>query len=194
MLNKQALQALTDEELAALSVHSEEAEKELLTRYFRLIRFHAGRYAISAADAEDLTQEGLITLLRIMKQFDRSQNTRFSSFAQTCIINRMRSIVRSQQNAAAAEETLFRKMEETGEWIDPDTPESILLQKESYADRCTQVMEALSDKEWEILRCILNGATYAETAERLHITTKSVDNAMQRIRRKMRTAQQKTGE
>lgn len=186
------VRSLTDEELAVLSVNSVEAEAELLSRYFRLIRFHAGRYAANSADADDLTQEGLITLLRVMKQFDRSQNTRFSSFAQTCIINRMRSLVRYQQNTAVLEENLLQKLEETGELTDPDTPESILLRKESYADCCMQVMAVLSDKEWEILQCILNGASYAETAEILHITTKSVDNAMQRIRRKMRTVQQES--
>ena len=184
------LQHLTDEELAVLSSTSVEAEAELLSRYFRLIRFHAGRYAATSADVDDLTQEGLITLLRVMKQFDSSQNTKFSSFAQTCILNRMRSFVRCQQNSALPEEDLLQKLEETGELTDPDTPESIFLQKESYADCCMQIMAALSDKEWNILQCILNGASYAEAAEILHITIKSVDNAMQRIRRKMRTVQQ----
>ena len=189
MPDKSALAQMTDEELAVLSLNSVEAEAELLTRYFRLIRFHAGRYAADPSDAEDLTQEGLITLLRVMKQFDDTQETSFSSFAQVCIVNRMRSLVRKQKNTAVPEEDLLRKLEENGELADLDTPESILIQKESYAQCRMQIMAMLSDKEWEILQCILNGASYAETAEFLHITVKSVDNAMQRIRRKMRTVQ-----
>ena len=190
MPDKSALGCLTDEELAVLSRTSVEAEAELLARYFRLVRFHAGRYVSAPADVDDLTQEGLITLLKIMKQFDSSQEKRFSSFAQVCIINRMRSFMRSQQNHALPEENLIQKLEEKGELIDADTPESILMQKESYAQCRMQVMALLSDKEWEILQCILNGASYAHTAEILHISVKSVDNAMQRIRRKMRAVQQ----
>jgi len=181
-----ALSNLTDEELAVLSRTSVEAETELLSRYFRLVRFHAGRYAAVSADAEDLTQEGLITLLRVMKQFQPEQKAKFSSFAQVCIINKMRSLVRCQQNIAVPDEELIRSLEEKGGFVDPDTPESIFIEKESYADCCMQVMALLSDKEWEILQCILNGASYARTAEMLGISTKSVDNAMQRIRRKMR--------
>ena len=180
------LSQLTDEELAVLSKTSVEAETELLSRYFRLIRFHAGRYAAVSADAEDLTQEGLITLLRVMKQFNPEQETKFSSFAQVCIINRMRSLVRRQQNADVPDEDLIRNLEEKGSFIDPDSPESILIEKESYADCCMQVMALLSDKEWEVLQCVLDGLSYAHTAELLGISIKSVDNAMQRIRRKMR--------
>ncbi len=180
------LENLTDEELAVLSRDSVEAETELLSRYFRLVRYHAGRYAATSADAEDLTQEGLITLLRVMKQFRPEQDAKFSSFAQVCIMNQMRSLVRRQQKLAVPDEELIRSLEEKGSFIDPDTPESILIEKENYADCRMQVMAVLSDKEWEILQYILNGNSYAQTAEQLHISVKSVDNAMQRIRRKMR--------
>lgn len=187
MPNNSALSQMSDEELAVLSVSSVDAEAELLKRYFHLIRFHAGRYAATPTDAEDLIQEGLIVLLRIMKQFSSSQGTKFSSYAQVCIINRMRSIARNQKNIAVPEEDLLKKLEDSGQLSDLDTPESILIQKESYADCCMQIMALLSEKEWSILQCILNGASYAQTAEQLHITVKSVDNAMQRIRRKMQT-------
>ena len=192
MPDNPTLSNMTDEELAVLSQTSVEAEAELLKRYFRLVRFHAGRFASTSADADDLTQEGLITLLRVMKQFDSSQNTKFSSFAQVCIINKMRSLVRSQQNSAVPEEDLIRKLEEKGELIDSQTPETILIQKESYESCRMQVMAMLSDKEWKILQCVLQGNSYAKTAEILHISIKSVDNAMQRIRRKMRTVQDST--
>ena len=193
MPDNPALSQMTDEELAVLSAHSVEAEAELLKRYFRLVRFHAGRYASTPTDADDLTQEGLITLLRVMKEFDASQNKKFSSFAQVCIINKMRSLVRSQQNIALPDEELIQKIEEKGGFINSETPESILMQKESYESCRMQVMALLSDKEWNILQYVLQGASYAETAERLHISVKSVDNAMQRIRRKMRAVQNQDG-
>ncbi len=189
MPDKQAMQGLSDEELAVLSRTSTEAEAELLARYFRLVRFHAARYAAGSADAEDLTQEGLIALLHGMKQFDPAQNTKFSSFAQVCIVNRMRSLLRREQDIAVPEEDLFRMLEEQDCLTDRNTPESILIEKESYADCCMQVMALLSDKEWQILQYILSGCSYAQAAAAMQISVKSVDNAMQRIRRKMRAVQ-----
>lgn len=188
-MQNELLESLSDEELAVLSRESVEAEAVLLVRYFRLVRFHAGRYVSDYTDAEDFIQEGCIALLRAMKQFDASRNTKFSSFAQTCIINSMKSLLRREQSVAVPAEDLLQQMDEFGELTNDDTPESILIQKESYENCRTQVMAMLSDKEWNILQCVLRGSSYIQTAKQLHISVKSVDNAMQRIRRKMRAIQ-----
>ena len=179
------LASLTDEELAALARTDVEAEGMLLSRYLRLIRFHAGRYALNG-DVEDLVQEGLIALLAAIPQFDPTQGKRFASFAQVCICNRMRSFVRRELQMPAPAEEYLAELEAKGEFVDSDTPESILLEKESYEHTRMQVMAMLSDREWEILQWMLRGATYAEAAKALGLTVKAVDNAMQRIRRKMR--------
>lgn len=180
-----AFETLSDEALAAAAKDSVEAEGVLLSRYLGLIRFHAGKMA-GCADADDLVQEGLIALLRAIPQFDGTREVKFSSYAQTCILNRMRNFVQREARHAVPCDDLEQVMEEQGELADPDTPESILVEKESYAQRRMQVMAMLSAREWEILQCVMDGASYAETAARLGITEKAVDNAMQRIRRKMR--------
>ena len=180
-----AFETLSDEALAAAAKTSVEAEGVLLSRYLGLIRFHAGRMA-GCADADDLVQEGLIALLRAIPQFDGTREVKFSSYAQTCILNRMRNFVQRESRNAVPCDDLVQVMEEQGELADPDTPESILVEKESYAQRRMQVMAMLSAREWEILQCVMDGASYAETAARLGIAEKAVDNAMQRIRRKMR--------
>lgn len=177
------LETLSDEELAVLSRESVDAETVLLVRYFRLVRFHAGRCASVLTDADDLIQEGCVALLRAMKQFDLSRDVKFSAFAQTCIINSMKSLLRREQAVAVPAGDLLQDHQ----FVDENTPESILIRKESYKNCRMQVMAMLSEKEWEILQIVLEGCSYAQTAERLHITLKSVDNAMQRIRRKMRT-------
>ena len=181
----EALDTQPDEVLVRISGTSVEAEGVLLTRYLHVIENYAkqlaGRY-----DTDDLVQEGLIALLRAAARYDAAQGASFSTFARICILNQMRSFLRREQRAAPPAEDLVRTMEEQGDLVDPDTPESILLEKEEY-DRCRmQVMAMLSDREWEILQCIMEGASYAQTAQRLQISQKSVDNAMQRIRRKMR--------
>ena len=178
-----ALETLCDEALAAEA--SAEAVGVLLARYLGLIRYYAGRFS-GRVDAEDLAQEGLIALLQAIPQFDVEKNKRFSAYAQVCIVNRMRSFVQKENRNAAPVENLVQMMEEQGILSDPDTPESILVEKESFARCRMQVMAMLSDREWQILQCIINGSSYAETAEKLHISEKAVDNAMQRIRRKVR--------
>ena len=180
-----AFETLSDEALVAAANDSVEAEGVLLSRYLGLIRFHAGKMA-GCADVDDLVQEGLIALLRAIPQFDGTREVKFSSYAQTCILNRMRNFVQRESRNAVPCDDLVQVMEEQGELADPDTPESILVEKESYAQRRMQVMAMLSAREWEILQSVMDGASYAETAARLGISEKAVDNAMQRIRRKMR--------
>ncbi|MBQ9109992.1 MAG: sigma-70 family RNA polymerase sigma factor [Oscillospiraceae bacterium] len=185
-LSEESLNAASDEELAVLAKDSVDAEALLLKRYLKLVRYYAGHYAASETDADDLAQEGLITLLHVISKFRPEEGTKFSAYAQVCIVNRMRTLVKKVGNYEAPVADITQLMEEQAVIADPETPESILVEKENYARCRMQVMALLSAKEWEILQCIMSGASYAQTAEMLGITAKSVDNAMQRVRRKMR--------
>ena len=95
------------------------------------------------------------------------------------------SIWYAGRNASPGED-LLQHLEQQGELVDPDTPESVLLEKERYEDCRMRVMALLSEREWEILQCSLDGMRYQEIAQHLGTTVKAVDSAMQRIRRKMR--------
>ncbi|MBE6826571.1 MAG: sigma-70 family RNA polymerase sigma factor [Oscillospiraceae bacterium] len=178
------LEAMPDHKLAAMTATSADAQAVLASRYLNLIRYHANRFAPTREDAEDLIQEGMMTLLHAASRFREDRGTSFSVFASACIVNRMRTLVRQQNSTQVAD--LTEEIEEHPELTDPDTPESIFLEKENYTRCCMQVMAMLSEREWEILQCIMSGASYARTAEMLEISEKSVDNAMQRVRRKMR--------
>ncbi len=184
-MSEEKLEHASDEELAVLAKDSVEAEALLLKRYLKLVRYHAAQYAATETDADDLAQEGLITLLYVISRFRPDAGAKFSTYAQVCIVNRMRSLVRR----AGCEEPvadITQLMEAQSVIADAETPESILVEKENYAQCRMQVMALLSDREWEILQCIMAGLSYAQTAEHLGINQKSVDNAMQRVRRKMR--------
>ncbi|MDE6004178.1 MAG: sigma-70 family RNA polymerase sigma factor [Oscillospiraceae bacterium] len=185
------LESLSDEELVLLARDSVEAEAVLIIRYFRLVRFHAGRYATSMTSTDDLIQEGCIALLRAIRQFNSTKNAKFSSFAQTCMTNSMKSFLRCEKSIPVpiATENLLQKIQESDGFIDNHTPENIFIQKENYETCRTEVMAMLSNKEWDILKYILQGCSYAQTAEKLNISVKAVDNAMQRIRKKMRAVQ-----
>lgn len=180
------LERCSDEELAVRAADSEQAEGVLLSRYLRLIRFHAVKLAPTPTDAEDLVQEGMIALVHAVKVFDAAQGKAFGAFAQACILNAMRSFLRKERRAAYPVEDLVGVLELRGDLVDPDTPESILTQKDSLAQCRMQVMAMLSKREWEILQCLLEGNSYEECARKLAVSPKSVDNAVQRIRRKMR--------
>lgn len=183
----EALEAASDEELAVLAKDSVDAEAVLLTRYLKIIRYHACKFARSEADIDDLVQEGLIVLLRAVSEFRQERQVKFSTFAQTCILNRMKNVVRREHHGAVSDPSPY--LEDCIGIADPDTPESILLEKENYEQCRMQVMAMLSRREWEILQCIMMGDSYLQTAEKLQISEKSVDNAMQRVRRKMRTVE-----
>ena len=173
----------SDEELAVLARNSTEAVGILLSRYLRLIQYYAFRYA-SGTDADDLVQEGLIALLYAIPQYEPQKGKRFSAFAQVCIQNRMKSVLLKERKNPEPVENLEEY--QSADFVDEVTPESVFWEKEQGRLFRQQVMELLSDKEWQVLELIVGGATYAETAEILGIPEKSVDNAMQRIRRKMR--------
>lgn len=173
----------SDEELAVLAKHSTEAEGILLSRYLHLIQYYAFRYA-SGTDADDLVQEGLIALLYAIPQYEPQKGKKFSAFAQVCIQNRMKNVLLKERKNPEPVENLEEY--QSADFIDEATPESIFLEKEQARLFRRQVMDLLSDKEWQVLELIVEGASYAETAQKLGIPEKSVDNAMQRIRRKMR--------
>lgn len=184
-LSQTQLNSASDEELAVLARESVAAEAVLLKRYLKLIRYHANHYAAAQADADDLVQEGMLTLLYAIPKYQEERGCSFAAFAQTCILNRMRSLVKCSSSATPLADIL-ELMDARPEFADQKTPESILIEKENY-DHCRmQVMALLSAREWEILQCIMEGASYVQAAEKLGTSVKSVDNAMQRVRRKMR--------
>ena len=181
--------SISDEALAAAARTSAEAQSELISRYFALIRYHAARFAAGTpfgADIDDYVQEGLIALIHAVSEYRPEEGKCFSAFVQSCIINRMLDLVRREQRNASPVEDLLQHLEQQGELVDPDTPESVLLEKERYEDCRMRVMALLSEREWEILQCSLDGMRYQEIAQHLGTTVKAVDSAMQRIRRKMR--------
>lgn len=182
-----ALSDLTDEELARAACVSADAQSELIGRFYGLIRYHAARYAgRSAADREDYLQEGLIALVYAIPLYKELPGKTFAAYAQRCIVHRMEDHARRERRSDVPNEELIAAMDAQGKLADADTPETILADKESLADRRMRVMALLSDREWAVLEQILGGLTYQETADKLGLTVKAVDSTMQRVRRKMR--------
>lgn len=179
-----AFDGMTDEELAAQAKADKHACEALVLRYMKLIFIKAGAYSVSGSDRDDLCQEGLMALLRAIAMYDAGRNVQFSTFAEVCIANQMRTFRAKSAKAPAvcddpdgADEDL-PSVEET--------PESIYFNKEFLSELRQAVETELSATERQVFEMVIRGASYKETATELGIAEKSVDNAMQRARRKIR--------
>lgn len=182
--------ALRDEQLACLYSNGEqEAFAELAVRYMSVIRNKASELESHGADADDLFQEGLIALDMAAVSFREDKGASFRTYAGTCIRNRLISAIRSQNSGKnRINNTALSLEEQLDAAASPDTePESVFMSVESLGELWASIEQSLSSVELSVLRRYLEGDSYEKIASELGITVKSCDNAMQRVRRKLRT-------
>ena len=175
----------SDEELAVLAKTDKSAAAILVSRYSKLIFIKSEIYANPATDSEDLNQEGLMGLLKAAASFNPSRGVRFSTFAEVCIVNRMKTLI-MKGNCAASPVEDIESLSEISSVQDSETPESIYLYKEYLSELLSSIDSVLSESERKIFNLCVQGLSYRDTAKKLGIAEKSVDNAMQRARRKIR--------
>ena len=174
---------LTDEELAAAAKENKSAANALVLRYYKLISFKAVKLSDKNSETEDLFQEGLIGLIKAVDSFDDGRGVKFSTYAGVCVVNRMKAYLAKSRKA-----TIPTSIDDPNEEQIPDneTPESIFADKEVFSELWYAVDNILSDSERQAFCLCISGHSYAESADILGISVKSVDNAMQRSRRKIR--------
>lgn len=163
-----------------------EAFGVLSNRYGGLIRSIAERYSAAGLDRNDFSQEGLLGLLWACKAFDSEKNASFKNFASICINRRFLSLVRKDMSKKAIPKEKLLSIEDL-EISDENTlnPEILMLQKEQAEDFDKLLKSRLSPLEQKVLRLYLSGMTYSDISKRLSVSLKSVDNALQRIRKKL---------
>jgi len=179
------LSEYSDEQLCALvAAGHREAEEELAKRYLRPVRVCARPYFLAGGDSEDLIQEAMFGLLKAIREFDPSHDARFRTFAEVCIRNRIRSAV---TNAARSKHA---PLNDSVPFESPmlgsgASPEELYISREEETERLTRLGERLSPLERRVLDLFLLGLSYQEISEQVGRPIKSVDNAVQRIRRKV---------
>lgn len=175
----------SDEELCALVAKGcRDAEEELVKRYFRQVRICARPYFLAGGDSEDLIQEAMFGLLKAIREFEPSHDARFGTFAEVCIRNRIRSAVTSaarSKHAPLNDSIPF----ETPMLGSDASPEELYISREEETERLARLGRQLSALEREVLTRFLLGLSYQEISEQVGRPIKSVDNAVQRIRRKV---------
>lgn len=191
-----SLAELSDEALCALAVQGDrEAEELLVTRYHRVVRTCARPFFLAGGDSEDLTQEGMFGLIKAVREFDGSKEASFRTFAEICIRNRLYSVLRAsvrEKHQALNQSVSLDTPDFDGNSYTSGTshlaqrdPEDHLIDREHTAALLSGVRKQLSEFEAKILGYYLDGLTCREIAETVGRPPKSVDNAVQRIRRKV---------
>lgn len=175
---------MTDEELVSLAAADKSACEALVLRYTKVIFIKSEIFATPDTDRDDLRQEGLMALLKAVSTYRADKGARFSTYADVCISNQMRSFRARAGKGNAVCESLDEVPENS--LSEEETPESILINKEFFSELWYAVENILSESERQTFTLVMRGVSYRETAEKLGITEKSVDNAMQRARRKIR--------
>ena len=190
----------TDEELVELLRQGDtEVMDYLLEKYKFIVRQKARVLYLAGGEADDLIQEGMIGLIKAVRDFDVTQKTSFSSFAELCVSRQMYSAIeasnRKKHLPLNSYVSLYEDSEEVGEGrslplIDTiesskeNDPEVLYFGKEYTEAFAEQLKELLSPLENHVLYLHLMGTDYRTIAELLGKSPKSVDNALQRIKTK----------
>ena len=185
-----------DEALCALAAAgNREAEEVLVTRYNRLVRTCARPFFLIGGDSEDLTQEGMVGLIKAVREYDAAKEASFRTFAEISIRSRLYSVLRaaardkhSPLNQSVPLDTPFldsNSYTSGTSHLAQRNPEDFLIDREHTAALLAGVRKQLSEFEAEILGYYLDGLSCREIAETVGKAPKSVDNAVQRIRRKV---------
>jgi len=167
------------------------AEEALVSEYARVVRACARPYFLAGGDGEDLIQEGMLGLLSAIRTFDPAKGVKFSTYAEFCVRRRIFSAIRSASGYRHTPLNSYISLE--SQQSDESTqsayflrdPEDFVIARESAHEVEILLYGALSRFESGVLELYLEGMSYKDMAARLGKSNKSVDNAVQRIRRKL---------
>ena len=160
-----------NEIIKRISSGDDGAMEYLLKKYGGLVKKEIRAVYIIGAEAEDLTQEGMIGLFKAIKDFEPDKGASFSTFAPLCVRRQDESGTQLGEDIADTKEAA--------------NPESLVLAREQKSDLNKKIASELSSFEKKVLHLYLEGLSYADIAVSLSRTEKSVDNALRRIRSKL---------
>ena len=189
---------LNDEEIIELIQKGQaDATEYMLKKYYPLVKKSIRTLYLIGADTEDLSQEGMIGLFKAIQSFQPDNNASFYTFAKVCIDRQIYSAIkasnRKKHSPLNSYISFYSKInEDEMELIDnleagmDSNPEQIVLDRENTTSIEEILDEHLSKMEKQVLTFYLEGKSYADIATQLGKTSKSIDNAIQRIRDKVK--------
>jgi len=177
----------------------EQAIEVLLERYRHYARAKARSYFLAGADKEDVVQEGMIGLYKAIRDFDAGKNIAFRAFAELCITRQIITAIKtatrqkhqplnqyvSISGVRGSDDPGERSVEDLlDDHYMPDPCDEV-VSRERMANMRQSMAEMLSGLEVDVLRLYVEGKSYQEIGEQLGRHVKSIDNALQRIKRKL---------
>ncbi len=192
-------EAMVDEDLVEVARGgSHKALDYLMLKYKNFVRAKARSYFLVGADREDIIQEGMIGLYKAVRDFKPDKLSSFKVFAELCI---QRQIITAIKTATRQKHIPLNSYVSLNKPIyDKDSdrtlmdvlagsrisdPEQLIISREEFYQIERRMGEMLSDLEWQVLMAYLDGQSYQEIAKEIGRHVKSVDNALQRVKRKL---------
>lgn len=212
-MQREYYESLTDDELIELSREQDDrATEALMSRYKGMVRSRARSMFILGGDSEDLIQEGMLGLFKALRDYDCGRDASFATFAALCVSRQLYTAVQASGrkkhmplntavslNAPSSgfaeqegnesmelEESISRELGTLFAGGYGENPEKVLIDRENLARLQERIENELSPLEKQVLDLHLTGLNYVEIAHILNRDEKSTDNALQRIRTKVR--------
>jgi RNA polymerase sporulation-specific sigma factor len=190
---------LEDEEVVE-AVHNGDSEalEFLIKKYRNFVRAKARSYFLIGADKEDIVQEGMIGLYKAVRDFREDKLTSFKAFAELCITRQIITAIKTAtrqkhiplNSYVSLDKPIFdeesdRTLMDVISGAKIMDPEELIIHQEEYVQIEIKMEELLSDLERKVLALYLDGQSYQEISEELNRHVKSIDNALQRVKRKL---------
>jgi len=192
-------QLLVDEEIVEFAREGDDVALEhLINKYKNFVRAKARSYFLIGADREDIIQEGMIGLYKAIRDFRMDKLSSFRAFAELCITRQIITAIKTATrqkhiplnsyvslNKPIYDEDSDRTLLDIISGSKITDPEELIISREEFDDIEEKMGEILSSLEWKVLMSYLEGKSYQEIAEDLKRHVKSIDNALQRVKRKL---------
>lgn len=192
---------MTDEQLVELEKSKDEiAANVIINRYMNIVNSKVAKYYISGGEKDDLVQEGLIGLFKAIKGFDKNKQNSFKTFANLCIERQIITAIKSSNRQKQIPLNSYISLnnanynnedgEEENQLVEilnsnlVEDPLDTITKNEYYDSVKLTINNSLSDFEKKVLNKFVDGQSYVQIAKSLNSPVKSVDNAIQRIRKK----------
>lgn len=174
------------------------AQEYLINKYKNFVRAKARSYFLIGADREDIVQEGMIGLYKAIRDFKRDKLSSFRAFAELCITRQIITAIKTATrqkhiplnsyvslNKPIYDEDSDRTLLDVLTGSKVTDPEHLIISREEFYAIEEKMGEILSKLEWKVLMAYLEGKSYQEIAKELNRHVKSIDNALQRVKRKL---------
>lgn len=192
-------QVLTDEEIVSLAQRGDRRASEYITtKYMPYVRNKSRAYFLVGGEVEDIMQEGLIGLYEAVKDYSADKQAAFKTFMDICVTRQIMTALKAASrqkhiplntyislNKPMYQEETDKSYIEILVTAKQEDPEALLIDEEKTSEINIEIKRSLSDFEYQVLRLYLQGVSYVHIAKVLEKEEKAIDNAIQRIRKKL---------